>query len=349
MAKRIFTRRCEHCYTYYEAKRPSSKYCSDGCRVMAYKKRHGIPLPDFANLSAIQSKFQTPEVIKVRDLSNQLLVLASRRRSAEAEYERYRKKFEEADAELRRLIEAVNDPKQYIYTHSDVRRQEERREALVPTLNTAGDRLSEIDREATKLQEQLATAEQRLAMKGIEKKREVISSKDLRTKTFDVLPIGDVWDEFLGRPERGFLLLVYGTPFSGKSSLCLRLLDYLTRFGSCAYVSAEEGISESFRRKLTQYTQNEFTITGERIPAGIKKTVSKHDFVVIDSVQAATLSVADLESMVGKKTSVVAILQSTKAGEYRGGADYIHLADIVWAISIDDGIQHINVEKNRFL
>ena len=80
-----------------------------------------------------------------------------------------------------------------------------------------------------------------------------------------------------------------------------------------------------------------------------KKTVSKHDFVVIDSVQAATLSVADLESMVGKKTSVVAILQSTKAGEYRGGADYIHLADIVWAISIDDGIQHINVEKNRFL
>ena len=166
-----------------------------------------------------------------------------------------------------------------------------------------------------------------------------------------MLSIDGDWERFLGRPERGFLLALHGTPFSGKSSLCLRLLGYLCRFGSCLYISAEEGISESFKRKVQQWLPptSEVTISSTKIPGGIKRAVAKFDFVVIDSVQAATLSVDDLESMIGKKTSIIAVLQSTKDGGYRGGTDYIHLADIVWGISMVENSQNIDVQKNRFL
>lgn len=351
MAKRTTSRRCDQCLTIYTAKTDRSKFCSDSCRVMAYKKRHGIPLPDFANLSAIQKKFVTPENIKVRDISNQLLVLASRRRSAEAEYERHRKAFEEADAELKQRIENMNE--KYVYTtQKNIEYQEKKRDSFIAPMQEAANRLSEIDREAVKLQSQLAAAEQRLTVQGIEKRREVISSADLRARNFDVLPVEGEFLPFLGRPERGFVQLVYGEPFSGKSSLCLRLLDYLTRFGSCAYVSAEEGISESFKRKVQQWTSpsSNITITAERIPQGIKRTAAKFDFVVIDSVQAAMLSVDDLDSIAAnKKTSLIAVLQSTKSGEYRGTTGYTHLADIIWAISIADNRQKIEIEKNRFL
>jgi hypothetical protein len=344
MAKRTITRRCEHCSTYYQAHRERSKYCSDSCRVMAYKSRHGIPLPDFKNLSAIQQKFQSPEATKVRDLSNELLVLVSRRHGAEAEYERYRQRFERADKELRERIEKD-------WPRSSIERSERERDEAAKAMQDAGARLSEIDRLAAKLQEQLATANDRLAAKGVERSSKTISSKELRTRSFDVLPIEGEWEPLLGRPERGFLLALYGTPFSGKSSLCLRLLGYLCRFGSCLYISAEEGISESFKRKVQQWLPptSEVTISNSKIPGGVKRAIPKFDFVVIDSIQATALSVADLDAIIGKKTSVIGVLQSTKDGSYRGGADYIHLADIVWAISIADNKQRIEIEKNRFL
>lgn len=347
MKKSTVTRYCDHCRTLYQAKKPSSKYCSDTCRVMAYKKRHGIPLPDFSSLTAIQSKFQSPEDIRIRDLSNQLLVLASRRRGAEAEYERCRKHFERTDEKLRERLENRHG----VFLSSSIEYAEREREEAVAAMNTAAQRLSDIDLQAARLQSQLATAQERSAIQNIEKRREVISSKALRSKTFDVLPVEGAWRPFLGRPERGFLLALHGTPFSGKSSLCLRLLDYLSRFGSCVYVSAEEGISESFKLKVQQWLSpaSDITISAERIPAGIKRTIRKFQFAVIDSVQAATLSVADLEDLSNGQTSIIAILQSTKTGEYRGGAGYAHLADIIWAVSIVDGHQKIEVEKNRFL
>ena len=347
MKKHTITRRCAHCSTYYQAHREKSKYCSTGCRVSAYKKRNGIPLPDFKNLSAIQQKFQSPEAIRVRDLSNQLLVLASQQRTAEAEYQRYREDFEKADRELQERIES----KSYSYTQSRIGYAQRKRDEILPKLNEALTRLSDIERQAAQVKEQLAVANDRLATKNIEQSAKTISSKALRAKSFDVLSIDGDWERFLGRPERGFLLALHGTPFSGKSSLCLRLLGYLCRFGSCLYISAEEGISESFKRKVQQWLPptSEVTISSTKIPGGIKRAVAKFDFVVIDSVQAATLSVDDLESMIGKKTSIIAVLQSTRDGGYRGGADYIHLADIVWGISMVENSQNIDVQKNRFL
>lgn len=346
MAKKIYSKRCEHCYKLYEARREKSKYCSDGCRVMAYKKRHGIPLPDFTSLSAIQQKFQSAESVKVRDLSNKLLVLSAKRRSAEAEYERHRRIFEAADEDLRQKIEN----RHHIYNQNSVERCERKRDESIEKMNEAMANLTRVDKEAVKIQEALRAAEEALSVATVQKKQKSISSKELRSKSFDVLPIEGQWEAFLGHPERGFLLMLHGTPFSGKSSLCLRLLDYLSAFGSCLYISAEEGISESFKRKVQKHLSpsSEVTIVEDRFASSIKRTVPKFDFAVIDSIQAATLSTEDLESLIGEKTSIIGVLQSTKDGNYRGGADYAHLADIIWAVSLSENGQQIEVQKNRF-
>jgi len=49
MSKRlVYSKICEYCHLPFEAKSNYAKYCSDGHRVMAYKIRNNIPLPDFA-------------------------------------------------------------------------------------------------------------------------------------------------------------------------------------------------------------------------------------------------------------------------------------------------------------
>jgi len=48
MSKKIFYPRvCPYCSKPFQAKSKNAIYCSDGCRVMAYKVRHNIPLPQF--------------------------------------------------------------------------------------------------------------------------------------------------------------------------------------------------------------------------------------------------------------------------------------------------------------
>lgn len=45
--KKKYNGTCLYCGKPFEAISSKKKYCSDGCRVMAYKKRNNIPMPDF--------------------------------------------------------------------------------------------------------------------------------------------------------------------------------------------------------------------------------------------------------------------------------------------------------------
>lgn len=68
-----------------------------------------------------------------------------------------------------------------------------------------------------------------------------------------VLPFEGEWERMMGRPEDHGTWLVWGRSFSGKTRWVMMLMKYLAEIGEkVAYVSLEEGDSESVRRAFAQ-------------------------------------------------------------------------------------------------
>jgi endogenous inhibitor of DNA gyrase (YacG/DUF329 family) len=66
-----YSRVCGYCKKPFEAKNKTAKFCSDGCRVMNYKIRHNIPLPEWVTndiYKRIPSKLEIQLTEKTKQL-----------------------------------------------------------------------------------------------------------------------------------------------------------------------------------------------------------------------------------------------------------------------------------------
>lgn len=108
-----------------------------------------------------------------------------------------------------------------------------------------------------------------------------------------VLPFEGQWERMIGRPEDHGTWLVWGRSFSGKTRWVMQLMKYLAELGEkVAYVSLEEGDSESVRRAFAQSCME--AVNGrvslwkgmdvEDLKAELRKQRSPR-VVVIDSLQ----------------------------------------------------------------
>ena len=69
--------------------------------------------------------------------------------------------------------------------------------------------------------------------------------QDKKHKTFD---FDGVWRDVLGELEVAGLMLIYGMEKNGKTWLALLLAEMLSYHGKVLYVSAEEGVKNSFKQ-----------------------------------------------------------------------------------------------------
>lgn len=83
-------------------------------------------------------------------------------------------------------------------------------------------------------------------------KPQPISFKQLARRKFKTLPFDGIWYDSFGMPERNARWFVFGPSGSGKTSFLIQLALYCTNFGRVAYVSSEEGVSESFRKAVVR-------------------------------------------------------------------------------------------------
>jgi hypothetical protein len=173
----------------------------------------------------------------------------------------------------------------------------------------------------------------------------IMSAQEVANMQFKLLPFTGIWKETFGSPEKNFTLMIHGEPGAGKSTALVKFTKYLSGLGSVLYVTPEEYRSVTMQNLVNKYLYPvPFNVTfaadlSEANPAD-------YDFVIFDSVNALRLTIDEFVQM--KKgcpgTAFIYVLQNTKDGQFRGGKEWEHEAQI--AAEVSNG--NMQVYKNRY-
>jgi len=79
-----------------------------------------------------------------------------------------------------------------------------------------------------------------------------ITGKTLLSKKFKTYKFDGIWEKILGEQERGGIWVIYGNEKNGKTTLALKLSEYLTKYDNLNYISAEEGTGFTFQQNLSR-------------------------------------------------------------------------------------------------
>ena len=172
----------------------------------------------------------------------------------------------------------------------------------------------------------------------------IMSSYDLRDYEYDIWPFEGEYADFMGQPSRPFALNIFGIPKSGKSTWCFKFAQYLANFGPVLYVAAEEGFSMTLQHKLRQFAGTHENLdfanfrTYEQINSALQG--GNYDFCVIDSINFIRMEVEQLEDLKKENptVSIIAIMQATKNGQFRGSQEFMHNCDII--VKVDSGVAY---------
>jgi uncharacterized protein YihD (DUF1040 family) len=163
-----------------------------------------------------------------------------------------------------------------------------------------------------------------------------ISSTKLANMEFETIGLHDKYKKLIGDPSVGFTAMVYGLPKSGKSTLCIDFAHYLAQnHGKVLYVALEEGFGYTLKEKFERLNAiHPNLIIADTIP----QNLSQYNFVFIDSVSKAGMSIEQLIKLHKQfpQTAFVFIFHSTKDGNFRGGQGFAHEVDCI--IDVADGV-----------
>lgn len=179
--------------------------------------------------------------------------------------------------------------------------------------------------------------------------KDTMTVKELQMAQFKVLKFDAEWKSLIGCPEGNFSMMIYGVPGQGKTTLAIKLAEYLSNnFGKVVYNSSEEGISLSLQGKMKNINSNNFFLTTyndfESLRKYLKKSTSK--FIVIDSINHMNITSDQLEElrMIDMTRGFISIHQVTKSGDFKGENKYLHNCDIEIVVDNYNPI----VKKNRY-
>ena len=202
------------------------------------------------------------------------------------------------------------------------------------------------------INEQIIIRKQKLRNLGVEIKAEetgILSASELETMDYDKYIFGeDRFGNFIGNPAVGFHAIVFALPKAGKSIWSMQFADYLANhFGNVLYIASEEGFKGTIKDKITEWTTNRTHLKFANFKGyeEIKDNISGYEFVFIDSLDFANITVDEMEELkeLNPTTSFVTVKQVTKDGKFRGSQEYAHNCDII--VEIIEGIAY---QKGRY-
>lgn len=135
--------------------------------------------------------------------------------------------------------------------------------------------------------------------------KRALTPRDIAAKKWKTLPWGEKWSRPFGFPAENASWFVSGASASGKSSFVMQLAKELCNYGTVLYLSYEEGVNQSFQRRMGYLKMNEVqgrfrVVVGEsyeEVVARLKKPKSPK-FVVVDSVQRTEWDYKQIEDLV---------------------------------------------------
>ncbi len=166
----------------------------------------------------------------------------------------------------------------------------------------------------------------------------------------------------------GSLSLLGGRPGIGKSTLILKLADYIAKSKRVLYVSGEENLAQIKLRANRLGIKSDIRFLNEQNSHNIMATAlqNKVEFLIIDSIQTtaspevngASGSVSQLKTIAlemmefAKRNNVTVVLigHVTKDGDIAGPKLLEHMVDTVMYLESDSNsdIRLLRAEKNRF-
>ena len=156
--------------------------------------------------------------------------------------------------------------------------------------------------------------------------------REVSQKKYEVIKWNGQWRESFGRPAMNETWFISGASAQGKSSFVMQLAKKLCEYGKTLYVSAEEGIRQSFQRRLKMFEMNsvgrKLSIIEDPDINLLKERLSKPKsprFIIIDSFQMANWTYQDAMELIEKfnKKSFIFISQEYKSRPM--GADAVRL------------------------
>lgn len=156
--------------------------------------------------------------------------------------------------------------------------------------------------------------------------------REVSQKKYEVIKWNGQWRESFGRPAMNETWFISGASAQGKSSFVMQLAKKLCEYGKVLYVSAEEGIRQSFQRRLKMFEMNsvgrKLSIIEDPDINLLKERLSKPKsprFIIIDSFQMANWTYQDAMELIEtfNKKSFIFISQEYKSRPM--GADAVRL------------------------
>ena len=174
------------------------------------------------------------------------------------------------------------------------------------------------------------------------------SASEMANLSYTIQHLPEPYKSLLGPIATTAKMLLSCAPGQGKTYMALDLAAILSDLGrKVLFVSAEEYGGPTLADKLRKLN---IPKRGEGITfsASLKDFNEKYDFVIVDSVQKARLTIEEFNrfsrSGAGKNTGMLLIAQVTKEGKSRGSNEWPHDVDVV--IDIQNG--HGITTKNRY-
>jgi archaellum biogenesis ATPase FlaH len=173
----------------------------------------------------------------------------------------------------------------------------------------------------------------------------VLTAEEMANRELDLLPFFSFWHSLFGSPARNFTMMLHGEPHNGKTIFLLKFAQFLSGFGNVLYVSSEEFASPTMTNKVNEFLNP----LPKRLhfAENLKDpNLSLYQFVILDSVNDLGLKINEYKEMRKEHpdTAFIFILQHTKAGDFRGGKDWEHIAEI--AGEVHKGV--VTISKNRY-
>jgi len=139
----------------------------------------------------------------------------------------------------------------------------------------------------------------------------------------------------LGSPGRNFYFIVTGEPGNGKSTFALKFAAYFQKnHGNVAYLAAEQPGKDSDMQGLINRLGVDGKMKFPKDPSfynyksldELVESLKPFSLVVLDSVNRMKLKPEDIEKLREKlpNTGIMAIMQSTKDGNFKGSQEYKH-------------------------
>lgn len=151
--------------------------------------------------------------------------------------------------------------------------------------------------------------------------KRAFSPREVMRRTYKRLEWGEPWCVHFGRPTWTETWHISGASASGKSSFVMQLAKELCRHGTVLYLSYEEGISQSFKERVSRFKMTEeqgnFRValeeSYEEVVERLSRPKSAH-FIIVDSFQITEWSYEQAKALTERfnRKSFIFISQEDK-------------------------------------